>query len=77
MNNLEFNQKTIDSVVQIGLLALLTFWCFMIIMPFIMPVLWGIIIAVAIYPLFVKLKSLMGDRNKLAATVYTLLAWHS
>ena len=35
---------------------------------------WGVIIAVAIYPLFVKLKSAMGGRSKLAAVVYTLLA---
>ncbi len=39
-----------------------------------MPVIWGVIIAVAIYPLFTKLKSALGERNKLAATVYTLLA---
>jgi predicted PurR-regulated permease PerM len=53
---------------------LLAAWCFMIVYPFIQLIMWGVIIAVAIYPLFVKLKSALGGRNKLAAVVYTLLA---
>jgi len=34
----------------------------------------ALLIAVAIYPIFRKLKSSMGDRNKLASIVYTLFA---
>lgn len=74
MNNSDFTNNTIEAVVRIGLLLLLAAWCFEIISPFIVPVAWGVIIAVAIYPVFVKLKSVLGDKNKLAATVYTLLA---
>ncbi len=74
MNSSDFTQNTIEAAVRLGLLLLLATWCFKIIMPFIVPVVWGIIIAVAIYPLFLKLKSALGDKNKLAATVYTLLA---
>ncbi|MFV9616569.1 MAG: AI-2E family transporter, partial [Gammaproteobacteria bacterium] len=73
MNSSEFTQNTIEAAVRLGLLFLLATWCFQIITPFIVPVMWGVIIAVAIYPLFVKLKSALGDRNKLAATVYTLI----
>ena len=73
MNNSEFTQNTIEAAVRLGLLLLLATWCFKIIAPFIVPVMWGVIIAVAIYPLFIKLKSVMGNRNKLAATVYTLI----
>jgi len=73
MNSSEFTQNTIEAAVRLGLLLLLATWCFQIITPFIMPVMWGVIIAVAIYPLFTKLKSAMGNRNKLAATVYTLV----
>jgi len=49
-------------------------WCFNIIKPFVLPVLWGVIIAVAIYPIFVRLKAVLGDRNKLASVLYTLIA---
>jgi predicted PurR-regulated permease PerM len=74
MNNYDFTQNTIEATVRIGLLLLLAAWCLKIITPFIMPVVWGVIIAVAIYPVFVKLRSLLGDRNKLASIIYTLIA---
>ena len=73
-NNTDFTQNTIEAAIRLGLLFLLAAWCFRIVYPFIEPVMWGVIIAVAIYPLFLKLKSTMGERNKLAAVVYTLLA---
>ena len=68
-----FTRNFIEAVIRVGLLLLLASWCFQIVTPFIVPVMWGIIIAVAIYPLFCKLKNLLGGRNKLAATVYTLV----
>jgi predicted PurR-regulated permease PerM len=73
MNSSDFTKNTIEAAVRLGLLLLLATWCFKIVTPFIVPVMWGVIIAVAIYPLFLKLKSSLGDRNKLAATVYTLI----
>jgi len=73
-NNTDFTQNTIEAAIRLGLLLLLATWCFRIVSPFIELVMWGVIIAVAIYPVFVKLKSALGDRNKLAAVVYTLLA---
>jgi predicted PurR-regulated permease PerM len=81
MNNLSryeedraFQARTMDAAISIGLLALLILWCFNIVRPFIMPVLWGAIMAVAIYPLFVKAYSALGGRQKLAATLITLSA---
>ena len=73
MHNREFTANTIEAAVRLGLLLLLAYWCFSIIRPFVMPVLWGIIIAVAIYPLFTRLKAALGGRNKLASVVYTLI----
>ncbi len=70
----DFTRNSIEAVIRIGLLLLLAAWCFQIISPFIIPVMWGIIIAVAIYPLFTRLSSLLGGREKLAATIYTLIA---
>ena len=73
MNSTDFTRNTIEAVVRIGLLLVLATWCFKIITPFIVPVMWGIIIAVAIYPLFTRLKSALGGRNKLASIIYTLI----
>ena len=65
---------TIEVAIRLGLLLLLATWCFLIVTPFILPVMWGMIIAVAIFPLFTKLKSVLGGRNKLATILYTLIA---
>jgi predicted PurR-regulated permease PerM len=68
-----FSSNAIDAAIKIALLFLLIVWCFNIIEPFVMPVLWGIILAVALSPLFRLIKKLLNGRNKLAATVFTLL----
>lgn len=73
-NDNAFIRRTIEAAIHIGLLFLLVVWCYDIIKPFIIPVVWGVIITVAIYPLYIKLQSAMGGRQKLAATLYTLLA---
>ncbi|MFV2060418.1 MAG: AI-2E family transporter [Gammaproteobacteria bacterium] len=72
-DNNSFTMQAIETTIRLGLIFLLLSWCLDIIRPFILPVIWGIIIAVAIYPLFIKLRAMMGGRNKLAATVYTLV----
>jgi len=69
-----FNRRAIEAAIQIGLVFLLVLWCFNIVRPFIPLVLWGAILAVAIYPLFVRLQALLGGRRKLAATLMTLTA---
>ena len=69
-----FIRRTIEAAIQIGLLFLIVVWCYDIIKPFVIPVVWGVIISVAIYPLYNKLQNAMGGRQKLAATLYTLLA---
>jgi predicted PurR-regulated permease PerM len=51
----------------------LAFLVYDIIRPFLSPVLWGIIIAVAGYPAYRRLVKLCGGREKLAAGVFSLL----
>ena len=67
-----FQARAMDAAIQISLLALLVLWCFNIVRPFILPMLWGAIMAVAIYPLFVKAHMKLGGREKLTATLITL-----
>ena len=74
MDNRDFTKYTIDAAIRLALLLILGYWCFLIISPFVVILLWAVIIAVAVYPLFAKLKAALGGRNKLAATVYTLVA---
>ncbi len=71
--NNSFSENAIDAAIKIGLLFFLVIWCFNIVKPFVLPVLWGIILAVALSPIFNWVKKLLGGRNKLAATLFTLL----
>jgi predicted PurR-regulated permease PerM len=68
-----FQRRALEAAIRIGLVVLLVLWCFNIVKPFIMVVLWGAIIAVAIYPLFLKFSAVLGGRQKTAATLITVI----
>jgi predicted PurR-regulated permease PerM len=71
VRNEEFTQQALEAAIKIGVVALLVIWCFEIVKPFIIPILWGIIIAVAIFPMYRRLRSLVGQRAGIAATIMT------
>ena len=73
-NDKLFIARALEATIHIGLVVLLLYWCFKIGQPFLQIILWGIIIAVAIYPGYDRLKSALGGRGRLAATLITLLA---
>jgi predicted PurR-regulated permease PerM len=64
-----FLTRAVETSVRIGLIALLAIWCFQVVRPFIQPILWGIILAVAVHPAYWRLCHVMGGRKRLAATV--------
>ena len=66
--------RAIEGAIRIGLLALLVLWCMWILRPFVIPVVWGVIIAIGIYPVFARLKALLGGRDKLAAALFAIAA---
>lgn len=74
VNNRNFIGYSLESAISIGLIALLVWWCFLIFRPFLIPVLWAIIIANAVYPFYRKLENGLGGRSKLTATLFTLAA---
>lgn len=65
--------QPLETSIQIGLAALLVMGCLLILRPFVPLVMWGIIIAIASYPTFLKLERLVGGRRALSATLWTLL----
>lgn len=70
--NIESISLAVDLLVKLGVLILLLAWCFQIIRPFINMIFWGMILAVALWPLFNGLSKKLGNRKKLAAIVITL-----
>ena len=69
-----FVSNAIDAAIKIFLLGVMAALSYLIIKPFIMPVLWAIIIAVAVGPLVGKFAAMLGGRRKLASTLVTLAA---
>ena len=69
-----FVNNAIDAAIKITLLGAMVVLSFEIIRPFMMPVAWAIIIAVAMGPFVEKLVGMFGGRRKLAITLFTLVA---
>lgn len=64
----------IDRLIRIFLIVAITLWSFQLILPFIGLMAWGLIMAVALYPVFDCLRFRLGNRPILAATIITLLS---
>ncbi len=65
-------RKAVEIAVRLATLAILAAWCFVIFRPFVLPILWAVVIGVALYPVYSKLRGILGGSNKLAATVFVL-----
>lgn len=56
-----------DVAIRVGSLALLAAWCFSIVSPFLLPITWGVIIAIALHGPYELLRVSLGGRSGLAA----------
>ena len=65
--------RAIEIAVRIGVLAILLLWCFTIAQPFLVPIVWGVIVAVATYPAYRWLEARLHGRRVLAAVLFTTL----
>ncbi len=68
-----FINNMMESAIRIGLLVMLIVWTYDVIKPFIIPVLWGAILAVALMPITQKFETLLKGRRGLTATVLAIL----
>jgi predicted PurR-regulated permease PerM len=68
-------RDVLETTIRIGLVLVLLVWCFQIVRPFITPVLWGFIIAIAVAPLSRRLTGALGGRRKLAAVILVVLGF--
>ena len=63
--------RALDEFINVALVVLLSGACFIILRPFLLLILWGIIIAIAAYPSYDRLRKWLGGRGGLAAVVCT------
>lgn len=71
--NKDYVRRALDVSIHVGLLVLLTAACLLILRPFIPLVIWGIIIAIAVYPAYRKVRSWLGGHGTWAAVLCTLI----
>jgi predicted PurR-regulated permease PerM len=69
-----FVRRATEAAIRIAVLFVLVVFCYDIIRPFVVVVLWGIIIAVGVYPIFRRFKSMMKNKDKPAAVIMTIIA---
>lgn len=68
-----FLSRVTEASIRLALLAFLVAWCLTIVMPFVGPVVWGAVLAIAVAPLHARLSGWLGGRRKLAAALIASL----
>jgi predicted PurR-regulated permease PerM len=68
-----FNQnkskQLFETILQLGLVFLILGFCFKLLLPFMMPILWAIILAIVLYPMFNFLQKKLKGRKSLASFI--------
>jgi predicted PurR-regulated permease PerM len=65
--------ELIQIAIRLGLIALLVYWSFLLLKPFIPILAWSVVLAVALYPIYDWLSEHLGHRPRIAAAVMTLV----
>jgi len=68
-----FIRNSVGAAIQIGLLFLMAAWCIKIITPFLGILAWAAIIAVAVFPMHMKLARVLGGKEKLSVIIIVLI----
>ena len=69
-----FFNRLVEAGIRIGFIAVLVLWCLDIVRPFVQPIVWGIVIAVAAHPVYAGLRRFVGGGEKRAAALFVILA---
>lgn len=67
------DEDVVQIAIRLGLLALLIYWSFILLQPFIPILAWSVVLAVALYPVFNWLSAHLGHRPRLAAVLLTII----
>lgn len=67
------DNSVVHYALQLLALSLLLVWCFMILQPFITPLVWASVLAIALYPAHEFLLKKLKNRNALSATIITIV----
>ena len=73
-DDLRFSRQVVEAALRVGVLVLIGAWTLQIVRPFAEIVIWAVILAVAIHPLYAGLARRLGGRTKLSAALVTAVA---
>jgi predicted PurR-regulated permease PerM len=73
LHDKDYLERAVEISIHVGLAVLLVWSCFLILRPFLPPVIWGIVIAIALYPWYRKLATFLSERRTLAAVLCTIV----
>jgi predicted PurR-regulated permease PerM len=73
MKNYKSSQLPIDVFLRILMISLLIGWCFLLARPFLVIIIWAVIISVAIYPIYNWLVKRLWGKRGLAVGVFVLI----
>jgi predicted PurR-regulated permease PerM len=63
-----------DIAIRLALAALVVYWSFFLLRPFIAILIWAAVLSVALYPIYLWLKRVLGGRSTPTSFILTLLA---
>lgn len=66
------NKQLFETILQLGIVFLILGFCIMLLLPFMMPILWAIILAIVLYPMFNFLQKKLKGRKSLASFIITI-----
>jgi predicted PurR-regulated permease PerM len=69
-----FNAVFIELTIRLFVIGALAYWTFGIVAPFGAMIIWSVVLAVALYPLFERLAAALGGRSTIAAALITIAA---
>ncbi len=72
-NNRSFEKNAMEAAIRIAAVAALVIWTYQIVRPFLMPLIWGVIIAIAVDPFVDRVAKVLGNRRKLAAILFGIV----
>ena len=68
------SRELLDVLIRAGLVAVLAIFCFRIVVPFLNLMVWALILAITLYPLQVRLRRTLANKDGLIATLIVLVA---
>jgi predicted PurR-regulated permease PerM len=68
------SRELLDVLIRAGLVAVLAIFCFRIFVPFLNLMAWALILAITLYPLQVRLRRRLANKDGLIATLIVLVA---